>query len=305
MFIRMKKLAGDQKGSAIMLIAVAMLGLLTMAGLVLDGGTIYLAKSHLKKTANAAVLSGAQELTNQESVVHGVVQKILLDHKEQNSLVGTNVQMSKNVKVDLKKQVPLSFSQLLGWQNVPVASTAAAEIGTMGSAVGAAPLGIDQSVSLEYYQEYKLKVDQTEVSTGTFGVLALGGTGASTYEENLRNGYKNRLTVNDILDTQTGNIAGKTKTAVQDLIDKCPYPKGETHHRDCPRTLLVPVYEPKHYDGNQLKQVKITGFAYFYILDNMRANDTAIKGLFVKRAGTGFVKPEAVFRGAYAIRLTE
>lgn len=305
MISRFIKLYRQEHGSSILLVSLALVGLLAITGLVVDMGTMYNTKVHLQKTANAAALSGAQELTNEVSQVSAVVDEILLQHGEELSLHKIDIEPERKVVVTLKTDVPLIFSSLFGWESSPIEAHAAAEIMTMSEAMGAAPLGIDESINLEFYQEYNLKVDQTEVDTGNFGVLALGGPGAQTYEQNLKKGYSNLIQIGDILDTQTGNIAGKTREGVKERIDGCPYPEGEVHHRDCSRVILVPVYRPHNYTSNQLKEIEITGFAYFYITEPMDNTDTSITGMFVKRAGTGFVDKDAANYGAYGIKLTE
>jgi hypothetical protein len=300
-----KHLFIQQHGSSIILVSLTLVVLLVMAGLVVDMGTVYNTKSHLQKTANAAVLSGAQELTHTEAEVSAVVNEVLQYHGEAQSLHELGIEPGRKVSVTLKTMAPLVFSGLFGYDTADVGVHAAAEIQTMVEAMGAAPLGIDESISLVFNQEYKLKVDQTEVDTGNFGVLALGGTGANTYEQNLKYGYSESIKIGNILDTQTGNISGKTRSGIKERLEQCPYLAGETHHRDCSRVILIPVYRPYSYDTNQLKQVEITGFAYFYITEPMSSNDTSITGMFVKRAGTGFVDQDAVNYGAYGIKLTE
>jgi hypothetical protein len=303
---KFKQLTGNEKGSTLMFAALALTLLLTVSGLVVDGGTLYVIKSRLQKTANAAVLSAAQELTQTEAGVNEVLLEALEQNGEKAQLLSSSIEMGRKVSVRLSQEVPLGFSGLLGFKTATVEVKAAAELRVMGAAIGAAPLGIDEAIQLEYNKEYKLKVDQTEVAYGNFGVLALGSTGAATYEDNLRNGYRNELKSGDIIETQTGNIAGKTRNGVQLRLDECPYTPGDTSHRDCRRIILIPVYKPIEYSaGNQLKTVKITGFAYFYITQPMKSTDTYITGMFIKRAGTGIAKPDAVNRGAFAIRLTE
>ncbi|WP_017754555.1 Tad domain-containing protein [Calidifontibacillus oryziterrae] len=295
----------EQNGNAMVLASLAMIALLTMTGLVLDGGKLYMTRAHLQKVANAAALSGAQELTNNEAAVGSVVEKVLIDHQEEASLDELNIQMEDKVRVELKKDVPLTFSKLFGVEQTPVKAEAAAELGVMGRAIGAAPLGIDDSIPLEYFREYKLKVDQTEVDHGYFGVLALGGPGANIYEQNLRHGYQDEINVGDVLETQTGNIAGKTRQVIQDRLNACPLP-GDYTHRDCSRVILIPTYTPYNHEPNkQLKEVKVTGFAYFYITEPMHPHDTSITGMFIERTGTGFEEPTAKNKGAFAIRLTE
>jgi hypothetical protein len=298
----LKKLLKEERGNVLILAALALIGLLGMAGLALDGGLVYMTKSELQKVANASVLSGAQELTNNEQTVNQVVQDILNAHNESSSLANLQINMGNNVVIDLSKPVKLTFLSLFGFKTVDVKSHAAAGLKTMGMAVGAAPLGIDESIPLEFYKTYQLKVDSSGVDTGNFGILALGSTGARTYEENLRYGYQDPLKVGDVIITETGNIAGKTQTVIQELVDGCT---GDYTTRNCSRIILVPVYEPYDFYQNQLKSVKITGFAYFYITQPMSANDTSITGMFIKRAGTGFYEDGSVDKGAYSIRLTE
>jgi hypothetical protein len=188
---------------------------------------------------------------------------------------------------------------------VTVAAYAAAQITPIGSAMGAAPLGVDDSIVLQFGLQYKLKVDQTGVVAGNFGILALGGPGAKIYEDNLMHGYSSEIQVGDIIDTQTGNIAGKTRSSVQYRIDSSPYAPGDISHPDDPRIILVPVYKPYNFTSNQMKQIHVTGFAYFYISDPMSSEDTSITGMFIKKIGIGMVKPGASDKGAYTIRLTE
>lgn len=302
---RLRDIIHKQQGSSIVLVGLAMAGLMAMAGLVVDMGGVYVAQTQLQKAANAAALSGAQELTYNETAVRNIVSEVLTQHGESGSLIEQQVEMERKVFVRLQRQVTLVFSGLFGWDEVPVKARATAVIESMGRATGVAPLGIDDSIPLIIGQEYSLKVDETGVDTGNFGILALGGSGSSTYEMNLKYGYQNEIKVGSIIDTQTGNVVGKTKIGVQERINNCPYPVGETHHRDCERVILIPVYTPYNVESNQVKQVKITGFAYFYISAPMDDHDKTIRGFFFKRAGTGFNEPNVSNNGAYAIRLTE
>ncbi|WP_242035148.1 pilus assembly protein TadG-related protein [Mesobacillus harenae] len=298
-----KKLLNRQQGNVLLLFSLALMCLMGMAGLALDGSLIYMTKSHLQKTANAAVLSGAQELTNQEAKVTVVVNDILASHGEADSLQSLGIEMEKRVEVSLSKPISLNFMRLFGFDTINVPADASAELNAMGRAAGAAPLGIDERITLEYYTPYQLKVDSSDVDTGNFGILALGVPGANTYEDNLRFGYKDELRVNDVIDTQTGNIADKTRSSIQERINGCSLTYEQAIDRECSRVILIPVYKPYLQDSNQLKSIQITGFAYFYITDPMSHNDTSIKGMFIKKTGTGYQEDGSVLRGAYSIRL--
>lgn len=295
----------NERGNVIVLVALSFISLLGMVGLAIDGSLLYMTKTHLQKTANAAVLSGAQELTNKEEKVKTIVNEIMIAHKEETSLENIQVVLDKRVAVNLEKEVELSFSRIFGFDKVNVKAHAAAELRPLGRVTGAAPLGIDERVALEYNTPYKLKVDSSDSISGYFGILALSAPGAKTYEENLRYGYNGELKIGMVIETQTGNIAGKTRTVVQELINGCPEMPRDIYDRDCSRIILVPVYKPYQMDSNQLKSVQITGFAYFYITDPMSENDTSITGMFIKRVGSGYEENGSLSKGAYKIRITE
>ncbi len=279
--------------------------ILVMAGLAIDGSLLYMKKSQLQKEANAAVLSGAQELTTTEQKVKDTVQYILTAHKDTTSNANIDINMGNKVAVTLTKSVNLTFAKIFGYEKVDVKARAAAGLAAIGRAVGAAPLGIDESVPLEYLRTYQLKVDSSDSQTGNFGILALGGPGAKTYEENLRNGYQAEIKVGDVINTESGNIAGKTRDAIQDRVNGCSQPPGDYSMRECSRIILVLVYKPYDYSGGKMKQVQVTGFAYFYITDPMSSKDTSINGVFIKRTGTGSYVEGSKDRGAYSIRLTK
>ncbi|MFD1707622.1 pilus assembly protein TadG-related protein [Siminovitchia sediminis] len=304
MFKIIRSLIKKETGNAAVLMTAAMAGLLLMTGLVIDGGNLYRIKSHLQKTANAAALSGAQEIPADAAVVQSIVQEVLEAHQETESLQQSIVENGKTLSVQLEKEVPLFFASLFGVKSIPVAASAKAGIAPIASAEGAVPLGIDDRVPLVYGEKYQLKVDAGDSVSGNFGVLALAGPGAKSYSETLKYGFDEELAVGDIVKTETGNIAGPTSEGVNLRIRQCPAVDIENIDRDCSRVMLVLVYQPYEKSTNQLKSVKITGFAYFYITDPMGKNDSSIQGIFIKKTGRGTADPENTLdRGAFAVRL--
>jgi len=297
----------EESGSALVLFTLSFVVILGIVGLVIDLGMAYNTKSHLKKTANAAVLSGAQELTNSSDSVKTVVDNILEAHKESGSLKEADIMPNgqSTLRVVLEKDVPMYFLKLFKLNNIKVSAASAAAIAPISRGSGAVPLGIDDSIPLEYMKEYTLKVDSGDSEYGNFGILALSGPGAQLYEQDLLYGYKGELKVGDIVDTQTGNIEGKTRNAINTRITACTNNIYDPDHRDCPRVVLILVYKPYNVVSNQMKQVKITGFAYFFIKEPMSIHDSSITGYFIKRTGTGYGDENIRDNGAYAIKLTE
>ena len=65
--------------------------------------------------------------------------------------------MGNNLVIDLSKPVKLTFIKLFGFQKVDVKSHSPAWLGAMGRAIGAAPLGINENITLELLQDISIK----------------------------------------------------------------------------------------------------------------------------------------------------
>lgn len=297
-----RKLCTSQQGNVAVLVGLSLMVLMAMTGLVIDGGILYMTKSHLQKTANAAVLSAAQELVHEEEDVSEVVNEVLQYHKEEESLEKVDIQKKDKLTVHLGKEVPLHFMRIFGKEMSMVRASAAAEILSMGRAQGVVPLGIEDTINLIPGVEYTLKVDEEDVETGNFGALALGTPGAKSYLQNLMYGYDEEIKIGDILDTEPGNNVGPTQEGIDYRINNDLYP-GEIH-KDSSRLILVPLYTT---DGPLLgkDQITITGFTYFYVTERVDSKDKTIKGKFIEMTGAGFYEEGNLSKGAYVIRLTE
>ncbi len=307
MLLKKRNLINEESGSVVVFFSLFLVILMGIAGSVIDVGILYNTKSHLKKTAQAAVLSGAQELPNSNSSVNYVVNQILLAHGEENNIKNLSIETTTTYKLTLtlEKEVPLYFLKLFNIDSQKIQVTSSAELAPMSAGNGAVPLGIDKNIPLEYFKEYTLKVDSGDSEYGNFGILALSGPGAKLYEQDLRYGYDGELHIGDIIDTQTGNIEGKTRDAIAFRLSSCNHPIDDYTNRDCSRIILVLVYEPHKFSGNQLDQVKITGFAYFYLKKPIDKYDSSIIGYFIKRVGTGYGNNTTQDTGAYTVKLTE
>ncbi|MEH7094846.1 TadE/TadG family type IV pilus assembly protein [Neobacillus vireti] len=298
---KINSLLRSEQGNIMVVFAFSMVFFLGLVGLVVDMGLVYKEKSDLKKAATTAVLSGAQELTNGDAArVQAVVNKVLASYQAQSSLNSLQTDLNQQVKVILKKQVPLRFAKIFGLNSMTVQAQSTAKVFPISGLYGATPLGIPESTPITYGQTVALKVGAGDANTGSFGILALEGKGASTYEETLKVGAKLQVSVGDIIGVQTGNISGATQNAVNYRISQCPNPSGDWTIRECARIITVIVY--KTYSSSQ---IKVTGFAYFYIQQQMSNTDTTIMGTFIKRVDTGTYGPGSLDRGAYMARLTE
>lgn len=116
------------------------------------------------------------------------------------------------------------------------------------------------------------------LTPGNYGAVALGSNGASTYRENIRNGYQGLVQIGDLLPTEPGNMVGPTSQGVNDLIAKDPsaymvrnaagrwvvmspnFPVNES-----PRIVPIPLYSYAHSPGNGRSNFKVTNIAFFFV----------------------------------------
>ncbi|MGI6227873.1 MAG: pilus assembly protein TadG-related protein, partial [Peptococcales bacterium] len=250
----LKKLLADENGSIIIILTLGITAFIGFVALVADVGLLYFNDSEITNAVDAAVLAGAQELPYNPSEAEAKARH----YGELNGLDGAELAVevfsdNKKIKAHYEKEVNLLFAKVLNIHKGKVGHTAVAEVAPVIGLDGAAPLGI-QKHEFEFGKQYTLKVGagdtdflEGETSPGWFGALALGGPGASRYEDNLTYGYQGSLKIGDIIDIQTGNISGPTKKAIDYRISEdkhVPYCTVDNFVRDCSRLIKVPVIEP-------------------------------------------------------------
>jgi hypothetical protein len=312
--VKASKLYKKEDGSGLLLCIFVLFVMLGVGGLAVDTGILYKTKGEMRKAANAAVLSGAQDMFETNDTITDVVNYVLEAHKEKESLNSLAIKPNGENKltVTLKKDVPLYFMKIFGITSAPVSVASSAKVGPLGAAGGAVPLGVPLTVlnNLKYKEEYVLKVGPGDSEYGNFGILALTGPGAKLYEDDLKTGFDGEIKIGQIIPTETGNKAGPTEEAVEYRLDKSlnklqGLPSGELDLND-PRLLKVLVYKEASYSGNQLTTVEVVGFAYFYLKIPASNHDyKTLSGYFIQGVESGLINENAAEKGAYAIRLVE
>lgn len=300
------KLIKNEQGTVAVLVAFGMTVLIGMTAIVIDGGRLFLEQSRMQKAMDAAVLAGAQELPTRPDLARqqaeraaaangASVKEISIFFEEGNTLIRAEAYRFKQ----------LTFAKALGFSASRVEAKAAVKLEPLTSALGVIPLGVDYTRQLSFDDPVVMKAGDADV--GNFGALVLSGQGANQYEEDLRNGSQNVISVGDILDTQTGNLVGPTIHAMEERFEACSegcvtyynYPP------DCPRVVLVPVYKPIE-TGNQLKSVEVVGFASFFIESVGESNEGAeVTGRFIQAAYSGPHSSASGDFGTYGYKLIE
>lgn len=122
------------------------------------------------------------------------------------------------IAADPAKQ--LNFGGIFGNSTTPVGANAAAMVGSPAEFNNVVPFGILED-DWEPGEEHELKWGPPG-NRGNFGALALGGTGANNYRNNIREGYSGSLSVGDVVETEPGNMKGPTIQGTNDRINNYP-----------------------------------------------------------------------------------
>ncbi len=304
-----KFLAGlykDERGLSHILVSVGVMALFGMMALVSDFGRIALARQQLVNAVDSAALAGAKELTFnpdpafRENAARQTAFEVAMANGAPSGGIEVNFDGMK-ISVDAERTVQLIMSRAFGVGSRNVRARAAAVVTGISSYRGVAPLSIKEQ-PLTYGQLCTLKYGSPD-SPGNFGALALGGTGGSTYKNNLINGFSQVVSVGDQLKTEPGNMSGPTEGIDQRLArctDGCTY---NNFKPGCPRVLVIPMHRDilKGRDT-----ITVTGFAAFFVdRDATVDGSDEIKGYFVRMAAEGTHALNQPITGLYGAALVE
>ncbi|HAA89853.1 MAG TPA: hypothetical protein DCE07_04665 [Peptococcaceae bacterium] len=311
------RLLRNNEGTAVVLFALALTGLLGSVALVTDVGLLYSHRAQLVNAADAAALAGAQELPGDPDAAREVAKEYL----EANGVAAeqADIEVSpddRSLTVRACSRVELLFARVLGFLEKEVTAAATATVGPLSAVSGAVPFGIEEQ-ELVYGEEYVLKegagnggAERGEDGRyhGWYGALDLDehqGGGARDYEERVKYGYEGMLHVGDVVFIEPGNMSGPTTRGIEYRIDQCQHGCSfDDFRRDCPRLVIVPVIRIVEWRDNRPWCAQIQGFAAFFLEGvEGQGTDNNVVGRFVRTVCPGEVGAGGDF-GVYTVRLT-
>jgi Flp pilus assembly protein TadG len=227
-----------ESGAVLVIVAGAMLMLTGFAALAIDGGRLYGTRGEMQNGADAAALAGAQRLYISDGEAH----QLARDWAEKNGLtqdeiisVNSGIRCNGETKghtitVRVARNVEYTFARVLGFLDHDVEACATAQVGSPAQGDGVVPIAPrDETVNYDGTPTV-LKMDAPP-TTGNTQAIVLDQTGADEFEENLQYGSEQEVcasesdptgeicTANSIVDTEPGNIRGKTESAVNWRLD--------------------------------------------------------------------------------------
>lgn len=129
-----RRRADRDSGQTLPVVCLFIVGLLAVAGAVIDLGNAYLQRQEVQRAADAAALAGAIAIPS------GAYQPAAQGMATKNDQTGDGVSISSNgtdtVTVSVSRSVSTSFLHLLGINSIPVAATAKATIEAVGQIQG-------------------------------------------------------------------------------------------------------------------------------------------------------------------------
>ncbi|NLI93720.1 MAG: hypothetical protein GX434_16475 [Peptococcaceae bacterium] len=258
--------------------------LLGIGALSTDMGVLYVEKSRLQNSVDASALAGAQELPGKPQSALTAAE----EYASRNHTVLSSVEISNNKKelsVTAQKEVPLYLARFFGITSKKVSASSKAAVLSAHSIKGVAPLSITMR-DFVYGQEYTLKNAPPAGESGWYGPVRLDGQGASTYEDALKNGCTSPLSIGQVLQIEHGNMSGPTRRGLKDRLEsdtRVPKNTFENHDSNAPEIVYIPVVEIITRDSTSIQEVKILGFAAFFIENlTQNGNDCFITGRFLQ-----------------------
>jgi Putative Flp pilus-assembly TadE/G-like len=251
--LRPKALTRGQMAVVMLMVMFSLLGLI---GLGADIGLLFFHWGIVQKAADSAVLAGAGYLPNHPGTAQTKATSYATQNGLKNSEIVSNTVAADNISITMttSRTVAYYFLQLVGVRSGTVKPMAKAGIhqDTEG-ARGLIPVGLPctaTSCSYTVGTLYHLVQAGTNgsggswnVGPGNWGRLALGGSGATQFLNNLINGYQGSINVGNQVNAETGQVNGPTDEGINTARVNAGVAINGTVTN--PTLATVPAYDPR------------------------------------------------------------
>jgi len=289
-----------ERGQIAVITCFVLIAAIGMMAFVIDEGSLYQTRRNLQTIADSAVLAGVQELPENPAIaVQTAIDYAALNNFTLNSsdiiISRTYVDNDTITVMAVNPDTKLYFARIFGQNSATVGANAKAIIGSPQKVTGVVPWGFTEKTytpGIEYTLKYGSPPD---LASGSFGALAIDGSGGSTYRDSIISGSTTPLSVGMWVDAKTGNMAGPTAQGTNDRI----YDQ-QNNQFDAFNQLTEQVgsganivYKLKKSDSQFIivpwvsafsggsQPVQILGFLQFIIT---YSNGSIIKGTFINKA---------------------
>lgn len=232
------------------MVIVALLGttLLGAGGLAIDGGRLYVSRTNAQRTADAAALAGARTVLKNEAQGIADARAYAASNGDANPQVTTLsiVRPHDAVRVTTTITTPTGLMRALGITSGTVSTSATAQVGPAGGAVGIIPWAVNDDAfsSYGYGAVVGLQPAQSGGGGGQFNFVSITPPNGQSYADAIVNGVSSPIVIGQNYPTNTfdgSKVGATTAAAMNARIASAP---GETYANFAPgsrRVLFVPV----------------------------------------------------------------
>lgn len=306
---KVRKLFDNSNGQVAVIAAILIVAIVGMTALVVDMGSLYEDRRSLQGTADAAALAGAQELPESRAdATQEAIDNIEKNYQDDNNNLSVSIEFDSFMGVPdamitatvSNPDSPIRFGRVYGSSSADISATATAVVGSPEDySDWVVPWGLIEG---EYATgtSYTLKYGAPpENSPGNFGALAIDGSGSNTYESTIINGSQTPINIGDLVDTQTGNMTGKTKSGVGGRIARQPdgvwTDASDLYTYDSESGEILAIYDTQfvlipiisHWPPGSSEEVEILDFEIFIIEEppeNIPGGKCKVEGVFLEEA---------------------
>lgn len=263
----------QERGSALIYVALAMPVLLAFAAMAVDGSNIYAQQGRMQTAADTAALVGAQLLAQGSTTaqVQSEVQTLALaNHAD--SVTISFLNNNTELQVTAVHTFPTFFAGTVGYSTLSVQATAKAHYAAVASAGNLLPMTVmcddmatDSDPGFTYGATYILH-DSNMTAPGNRGWLTWNGSpSASTLAANIANPSNSPvLQIGDWMNATTGNNnSSGVRSALDSWINKA---------------VTIPLYDVVTGNGSNARY-RVCAFAEFVLLSY---SDKTVTGKFIR-----------------------
>lgn len=237
-----KRLASDQSGNILVIVALGMVALMGISALAIDAGMLYLERRNLQNAVDAAALGGAKELpmdklaAENQAEIYAQENGIDLQGAGETEADDLDIAVATDgeaITVTASRDVPLYLARVLNFTSAEVSARAVAKVSPYKGGEGVMPLAIpDESYDMiDEGEEFTLKeADQQETPSPGWFYYFFGdgfedpddpqGSGASRIKEWIEeDGYPGDAIRGNVFREANGNMSSISE-ALEDRVEQ-------------------------------------------------------------------------------------
>ena len=318
-----------QDGQMLVLFGVALVALLGMGALAVDGGLMYAQRRGLQNAADAGSLAATRymaqswkggALTANDAQVFTVASHfagrngvdaadrvLTLEYIDQNDAVigrhpGSVPGGARGARVTVTGDQRALLSGIFGYSSVHPAARASARFGPPGSGLGVAPLVVDAGMDSLRLQPPNGNGSGNYVNVAVIDTSATGSHQSAVDAE--KAGMRDLMKVNDVLPTSAADATRFSQPllgALQDRIGR-GHTRGDTATKfsaDSPQLMVVGTNPGQFGD----RTITVTGFRAFFVED-VDPGGNWLQGKFVDAPlANGSIDYNAPYAGVTVTRI--